>query len=546
MAYIRSFEYEKDKFDKIGKDRYGRNWPVVYILEGGKEAYIGETTDAFKRSHQHYVRPERKRLKSIHIIGDDEFNKSAVLDIESELIAHMAADGKFELQNGNAGLRDHLYFDKARYHDVKFEMIWKEMRRLGLADRELFEIRNSDLFKFSPYKALTNDQLDIAKAIAKGIITTESSSHMVKGEPGSGKTVLAVYLVKYFLQMTKLADYHVGLVIPMTSLRKTLKSVFKSVKGLKASMVLGPNDVVKKKYDVLIVDEAHRLTRRKGIQGYKAFDDINRKLGLDTNVATQLDWIERSAKHVVLFYDAGQSVKPADIVPARFREFDGNHYLLESQMRVLGGSDYIEYIDQILNLSQLRKRTFDDYELLLFDDVDEMVERIKAKNDELSLCRTVAGYAWDWASKEDKTKKDIKIDGYEYMWNSTTQNWVNSSNAVNEIGCIHTIQGYDLNYAGVIIGLEFIMREGELLAVKENYWDKKGKFDVRDPKQLLAYVKNIYKVLLTRGIKGTYVYVCDEELRAYFKRFIPLYFKNRTYGETEVAYLNAAEIDKKE
>lgn len=90
------------------------------------------------------------------------------------------------------------------------------------------------------------------------------------------------------------------------------------------------------------------------------------------------------------------------------------------------------------------------------------------------------------------------------------------------------------------------MREGELLVVKANYWDKKGKFDVQDPKRLLAYVKNIYKVLLTRGIKGTYVYVCDEELRAYFKRFIPLYFKERSYGEVESMYLNAAERNEKE
>jgi hypothetical protein len=541
MSYIRSFEYDKDKFNEIGDDRYGRNWPVVYILEGGKEAYIGETTDVFKRSHQHYTRPERKRLKSIHIIGDDEFNKSAALDIEALLIEYMSADGIFKLQNGNAGLRNHSYYNKDRYHDTKFELIWRELQKNGLADKDLIQIRNSDLFKFSPYKALTDDQLEIAKAIARDIITEESSSHMIKGEPGSGKTVLAVFLVKYFLQMKKLNDCNIGLVIPMTSLRTTLKAVFKGIKGLKAGMVIGPNDAVKKNYDVLIVDEAHRLTRRKGIQGYEAFDKVNKKLGLDTKTANQMDWIEMSAKHVVLFYDANQSIKPADIVRERFKGFSGNQYLLESQMRVLGGHGYIEYINNLLNQSQLRKRSFSNYELLLFDDVNEMVKEIKEKDQEYGLSRNVAGFAWEWISKKDKSKRDIKIEGYEYMWNSANKDWVNSTNAINEIGCIHSIQGYDLNYTGVIIGPELIMRNDVLIVDKEKYNDKKGKFDVQDVEQLKVYIRNIYKVLLTRGIRGTYIYVCDRELREYFRRFVNTYSPGILYGDAKILEFNVAE-----
>jgi hypothetical protein len=541
VGFIKTYEYEKDNFNEIGENKYGKNWPVVYILEGGKEAYVGETSDVYKRSHQHYQSPERRSLKSIHIIGDDEFNKSATLDIESLLIEYMSADGLYNLQNGNAGLRNHSYYNKDHYHDIKFELIWKELQEKGLAGKDLIQIRNSDLFKFSPYKALTDDQLDIAKSIASGVITTETSAHMIKGEPGSGKTVLAVFLVKYLLQMNKIKGKNIGLVIPMTSLRKTLKSVFKSIKSLKASMVIGPNDVVKKEYDILIVDEAHRLTRRKGIQGYKAYDNVNKKLGLDPTCGTQLDWIEMSAKHVVLFYDSNQSIKPADIIGSRFNEFSGNRYWLESQMRVLGGRGYIEYIDNILSLSQLTFRSFLNYELMMFEDVNDMIKLVKAKDEEIGLSRTVAGFAWDWISKKDKSKLDIKIDRYEYMWNSTNKDWVNSKNAINEIGCIHSVQGYDLNYAGVIIGSEFIMRKGKLLVNKEEYKDVKGRFDIQDAEQLKIYIRNIYKVLLTRGIRGTFLYVCDEELREYFRKYIPVAPKNKYYDETESQYLKVAE-----
>ncbi|OQX93071.1 MAG: hypothetical protein B6I17_04455, partial [Tenericutes bacterium 4572_104] len=440
MKVVESFEYDKSKLHKVKMSTYGNNWPVVYILEGDKEAYVGETTDVYKRSNQHMKRPERSKLKRIHIIGDKQFNKSAVLDIEALLISHMSADGKFQLQNGNGGLQNHRYYNKDLYHDIKFELIWKELMRNKLADKSLLQIRNSDLFKFSPYKALTEEQLLIAKDITKTILTKDASSHMIKGEPGSGKTILAVFLVKYLIQMKAINNSSIALVVPMTSLRKTLKAVFKNIKGLSAAMVIGPNDVVKKDYEILIIDEAHRLTRRKGIQGYGAYDNINRNHGWDIHKTTQLDWIERSAKHVVLFYDGNQSVKPADIPTERFYDFAGAVYTLKSQMRVLGGNDYIQYVENILTGFQKSKQSFKGYDFKLFEDVGQMVELIKIKNKQYGLCRSVAGYAWDWISKEDKSKKDIVIDNHGFTWNSVTKDWVNSDNAINEIGCIHSIQ----------------------------------------------------------------------------------------------------------
>lgn len=519
MDWVTTYRYEKEDLAEIEKFRFGRNWPVVYILEGRKEAYIGETTDICRRSKEHYANALRRKLDLIHVISDDEFNKSATLDIEALLIEHIAADGKYLLQNGNSGHINHNYYDREKYK-AKFESIWQELQNKKITVNDLLDIRNSDLFKYSPYKVLTEDQYLTAKLIYETIISQEESIDMVKGEPGTGKTILAVYLMKYLAQEEKTKHLKTALVVPMTSLRGTIKKVFKNIKGLKSSMVIGPFDVIKEKYDVLIVDEAHRLNQRKNITNIKAFDDANKKLGLDVYTGNQLDWIRMSAKNIVLFYDGQQSIKPSDIGKESFNKLNPTYHFIESQMRVLGGNDYIKYIENILWLKQKTKMYFDNYEFILFDDVNEMVSEIKKKERKWGLSRVVAGYAWEWKSNTNPEEYDININGYRYRWNSTTKDWVNSDNAVNEIGCIHTIQGYDLNYAGVIIGNEIRCNGYTIEIDPKKYFDKNGKKTIEDTDVLKGYILNIYKTLMTRGIRGTYVYCCDEGLREYLKGFV--------------------------
>ena len=258
MHEIKQFEYKVEKLDSIKKYRFGDDWPVVYILEDGKEAYIGQAVNVFRRAKEHIKLSERKKLKRLYVIADEEYNKSATLDIESSLIKYVSADGKFLLQNRNGGLSNHSYYDMEKYH-AKFEVIWEDLKRQGLVVNNLLDIENSDLFKFSPYKTLSEDQLDVVNSLLKTLTHKKTSSHLISGEPGTGKTVLAVYLMKRLIEDNPNHNFKVALVIPMTSLRKTLKTIFKSVKGFKANMVIGPNEVIKQDYDILIVDEAHRL-----------------------------------------------------------------------------------------------------------------------------------------------------------------------------------------------------------------------------------------------------------------------------------------------
>lgn len=150
--------------------------------------------------------------------------------------------------------------------------------------------------------------------------------------------------------------------------------------------------------------------------------------------------------------------------------------------------------------------------LLVFDNITEMRDEIRKRDAESGLSRLTAGYAWPWKTKTDKTPYDIEIDGTSFRWNITQSDWIASPKSLDEVGSIHTVQGYDLNYAGVIIGpdLRFDPLHG-LVIDRASYFDAKGKENNKTSGKtyshfdLLRFISNIYAVLLTRGIRGTYV-----------------------------------------
>jgi DUF2075 family protein/DNA replication protein DnaC len=524
MVDIKTFLYQKDQFEKIKDYNFGSNWPVVYISENQKEAYIGETITAYKRSKQHYQNAERRKLKNIHIITDEEFNKSASLDIESWLIQYMSADGKFVLQNGNEGLKNHNYYDREKYR-AKFEIAWEKLRKIGLVKNDLNHLHNSDLFKYSPYKSLNDEQYSVANSIIADIESGLNNSFIVKGKPGTGKTILATYLCKYLKEHEKTKDLEIALVVPMVSLRKTIKKVFKNVKNLKTSMVIGPSDVAKKSFDLVIVDEAHRLKRRKSITHYGAYDQTNRKLKLD-NDADQLDWIKSTSKYQIFLYDKNQSIRPSDVREQKFTDLNAKVYELSTQMRMDGGKEFIEFIEDLFEVNCPQLPELNKYTFKHFKSIDDLVSEIKRKDSEVGLSRVVAGYAWPWHTKGKNSDKDydIEIGETKLVWNSTAHDWVNSPNAINEVGCIHTIQGYDLNYVGVIIGpeLKFNNETQEFYIDKDHYFDANGHAGVSDPKELKRYIVNIYKTLCTRGIKGLYIYAVDPSVQNYIDEAIDI------------------------
>ena len=567
MAEIITKKFNAGTPNVLKREKYGTDWPVVYIINNSKEAYVGETTDASIRSNQHLANEVRRKLDTINIIGDETFNKSVILDLESFLIRYMSADNKYLLQNGNGGLQNHNYYQREKYTN-KFKDIWKMLKAKGLVKNDITMISNTDLFKYSPYKSLTVDQYmivnDILTDLASLVNKKQPATFVVEGGAGTGKTILGIYILKLLMQAKDaktieieenqvekslseiltindaVDDLKIGLVIPMDNLRTTLKKVFKNIKGLSPSMVLSPHDVGKNDtiYDLLIVDEAHRLRRRKNLTQYGTFDANNRELGLGKD-GTELDWILLKSKYQLFFYDEGQSIKPTDIRKEDMSKLmlrkNYHPYRLDAQLRCLaGGNEYVDYIKAIFSNKPPKKRIdFKKYDLKIFDDVNKMVEDIKTKDKEFGLCRNIAGYAWKWNSKgkklplhsngsnSDSGVYDLEIDGYKYIWNSKATDWINSPNSVNEIGSIHTTQGFDLNYTGLIIGneLKYDLKNNKFIVDRSNYYDAKGKADTTD-EELLQYLINIYQTMMLRGMLGTYIYVCDPGLKEYLKRFI--------------------------
>ncbi|WP_354670481.1 DNA/RNA helicase domain-containing protein [Curtobacterium sp. 458] len=539
----------------------------MYILDDGKRVYVGETLNTASRMRQHLDSDERRSLKAVRLVLDGTFNKSVCLDLESQLIGLFAGDDKYTVLNSNKGVVNADYYDRERYRKT-FEDVFEALRDQKLFTRSIAEIENSELFKLSPFKALNHDQAvvmeDILEGLFEDIVRGARSTIVVQGDPGTGKTIVAVYLLKllrdiangtgvddvdgdsmfsdYFTEdnRRRLSDFRIGLVVPQQALRASLKRVFGKTPGLEKTMVLTPFDVGKsaEKWDLLVVDESHRLNHRanqaSGPQN-KSFGEINERLfGADEDHYTQADWIRDRSTHQVFLLDSEQSVRPADL-PQRLqadmirnaRQSD-RYYRLFTQMRVQGGADYVSYVRAIMRGESPEPKTFGEYAFRMFDDLGEMHDAIRARDDEVGLSRLVAGYAWEWKSKHDRQAVDIEVDGQRLQWNQTQKDWITSPGAVDQVGSIHTVQGYDLNYVGVIIGpdLRFDPLGQQLWFDRSNYFDKKGMEN--NPRlgitytddDLRRFVANIYAVLRTRGVLGTFVYVSDPDLRRHLRQFL--------------------------
>lgn len=470
---VHRLDFRRDEIEAWAKqDPQLRNWPVVYVLDGARRRrtpalYVGETVSAVTRMRQHLGGSKRDAgLESVRVIVDDRFNKSVCLDLESHLIRWFHGDGRFDILNGNDGLTDAQYYDREIYRESSRD-IFEQLRAEGLFSRSIPQIENSDLFKLSPFKALNDDQAAAVMDIVEGLLDDlqhpgKRSTLVVQGHPGTGKTIIAIFLMKlladirdyrnhddiepnsvfaeFFVPENRklLADLRMALVIPQQSLRESVKKVFKKTPKLHPSMVMTPFELAESNavFDLVLVDETHRLGQRvnqaSGVQN-KKFRDINRALfGTDDPRYTQLDWIRARSRHQLLLVDGEQSVRPHDLSPPvltaeiRRAKETHRHYRLTTQMRVRAGADYVDFVRALLRGERVEWPNLGEYDLRFFDDVGEMRTAIRARDAEVGLSRMVAGYAWDWVSRRHPAAYDIELDGERMRWNSVQKDWINS------------------------------------------------------------------------------------------------------------------------
>ena len=352
---------------------------------------------------------------------------------------------------------------------------------------------------------------------------------IVKGGPGTGKSVIAVKLLVEMTRRKLLAHYVSKNSAPRNVFYKKFmesKDVHSSIKILFKSSG-GYFDKKVNELDMLIVDEAHRLQQFSGRYG---------NLG-----ENQIKEIILAAKVSVFFIDEKQLVDFRDIGSvaaieawAEYEQADVHCHQLTAQLRCSGSDEYLNWLDHLLQYDNLLpvKLSGTTYDFKIFDSPSEMMAEIKKLNRYKNKSRMVAGYCWDWNSRKNSHQKDIVIgDDFAYKWNlSNDDTWSISKGSVDQIGCIHTCQGLEFEYVGVIIGEDLVFRDG-IIKVNPSKrssndrsiwgWKKMEQEDRENThNKLRALIKNTYRTLMTRGMKGCYVYVCDEELRNYIKQWI--------------------------
>lgn len=531
---VTTYPYSKQNF---------RSWVLqndyhcVYILENGRHAYVGETLKARKRAAQHVNKYKRYGFQRMHIITSKLMEATPAEHYERLLIKLMKTDRLFEVINRNEGNETH--YMRCNLFELHFDKLWIQLSNLGLTKRKDFKfILNSGTFKYSPYTDLTLSQKDVLNHIVHTLLTNETQGYdqnyknrpiWINGSAGTGKTLIATSLFHFLRNDPRFQGKKIALVVANMQMRHILKRVFiETGEGLKGKDVIKPIELTRQRFDIVICDEVHALRRNKNLWLYsKQFIEGNKRLGL-SQACDELDWILTQSDRQVLFYDKKQCVKHSDIRDASIKEkithdpFRGVRPIeLTEQMRIEAGNSYIPYIFAMLKQQTKHKKTFQNYRFELFESFSAMCEEIRKKEEECGLSRLCSNYAWEWSSKTDRTRNDIEIEGVKIKWNSDSDNWIGNETLKFEMGSMYTLRGIDLNYAGVVIGPDLYFDEElhEIKVDKASLYSNDVKKGATE-EEIKGYVLNIYALLLTRAIKGTFVYVCDKPLRDYFRSYI--------------------------
>lgn len=357
--------------------------------------------------------------------------------------------------------------------------------------------------------------------------TDDNTKHVivVRGGPGTGKSVVAINLLAEITRQGLVTQYVTRNSAPREVFQVMLTGKF--TKSRISNLFTSSGSFTESEpdtFDALIIDEAQRL---------------NEKTGLFYKGENQIKELISAAKTSVFFIDEDQRVTLKDIGEvdsikqwAESFEADYHEYELESQFRCNGSDGYLAWLDNTLQVRETANTSVRDldYDFKVVDDPEEMHKIITEKNIINNKSRMVAGYCWNWISKKDSELYDIEIGSYKAQWNLNDQgqSWIVHPESVSEVGCIHTCQGLELDYVGVIIGPDLIVRDGKVVAdaSQRAKTDKSifgfKKLTKEDPaladtmEELI--IKNTYRVLMSRGMKGCYVYCTDPETQEYFKR----------------------------
>lgn len=546
------------------------NVSCVYVQYTGdlSKMYIGESNRYFLKGNKAKGRYWEHINESKYISGNIPYNgfervlivtskflKGNANILETLLLKYM--DVEFLMiknrQLTNSRLQQkHAENLSADIENILFPEIWTYLLKNRFVKNQLEEVVKSVLSYYSPYgKKMDEIELEsVNKIIELGMGESEKPNLLINGEPGTGKTFITTLSVMELIKQGK----KIAIIVNQTTIKKLYNLFFYTFKMSEqpfvGSLANFHNGIKHNKFNVnefsaIIVDEAHRLKHVKGKQqrlpSVFVLDDSNPEY-------TELDILMNYKVPVILMYDKFQLIRDSDIYIDKFKEKTNGLFdsmTLETQYRIKSSSDvsasnYTKGIRSILQLEDVKYDTSiftEGYDFQIVDSLEELIGAIRRKlnvGDKNKNSRLLSGYYKKWISKEEGLVEwREEVYNVSLKWNTPNdklgkKNWLqftqDKSLELKEIGCVHVVQGLDLDYAGVIIGrdIKLIETNGErlLVADSKNYFDANGT-PVKDTdignKRLDEYIKKIYYILLTRGIYGTYVYFEDKEIEQYFR-----------------------------
>lgn len=536
MIEVIPLDFDKTSIDEIDRTADYLNYPVIYILNGQKEAYIGETVHFQKRMKQHLKlkQADRKNVDQINLVKHETFNRSATFHLETKLINYFLGDEKYTLQNKSKTVSDftHNYYNKSFYDNELFPKLWGALHKNGLVENDLHAIENKDIFKLSPFKELSVEQMDLKESVLEFCETritkakpedTYGDLYVIEGEAGVGKSVVLSSIFNTIQARTneagsKLYQTENYLVVNHEEMLKTYKGIAKQVKHLKAVNFVKPtpllNKLKDKKVDIILVDEAHLLLTKS--DAYNNFRADN-----------HLEELMKIAKVVIVIFDQDQVLKlKSRWDQNKLDEFKQKAkclktYKLTNQFRMQADEDVIDWINAF---KAKRIQAFPesrDYDLRIFETLEEMHQMIIEQDQKHGLSRVVSTF--DYLHKKDgETYYVCESNGeYKMPWNTTggKTTWAEKSETIAEAGSIYTIQGFDLNYVGVVLGPSVTYDETkDCLVIDTNLYKDTGAYagidgvkDVELAKEQI--VLNSINVLMKRGVRGLYLYASNQALR---------------------------------
>ena len=536
------------------------NFPTVYIHNwqdsGDFEVYVGESNDIFKRTRQHYdaasdkTKWQSKLLEkdaTLFIIGHEHFNKSLTLDIENRLMHYMMSIDRVKHVHNMRDNPQTSYYPMEELDEI-FSKIWRGLRK---ENKELFptenRIKDSAIYKASTLHKLTKDQENardlIIKKVSRAIENGETKQLIfIDGEAGTGKTVLnsSTFYELYCQAEENNKDLNCHLLVNHDEQITVYEQIADKL-GLTekyGKVVSKPTTFINNHsednvVDVAFIDEAHLLLTQ-GKQSYRGKNQLK-------------DIIDR-AKVTVVMFDENQILTTEQFWESQILEqyrtqakIANNHIALDKQLRMQVNPETLDWIDSFTKQGQLKKipDVLGGYSIKVFDNPENLDIEIKkkAKESGSELSRVIATYDWEYSSvnkPKDHLLKywEVLIGKWHKPWNRELESelsrkekreirglsWAEQPQTINEVGSTFTIQGFDLNYAGVILGPSVKYRDGKIVfdpSASHNDKAVRNRTLSDGTKQKFGetLIQHEVRVLMTRGVNGMYIYACDPELR---------------------------------